>query len=253
MKLLCSAVLFSGCLPLSGPTGSVFDLQGVVELVDRPPAATPIEAVSFSLHPLEGGFDIWARPDRDGRFTLKNVRPGRYSLTYPMAGRIQTFADGPNELAPEGFELSGGSAGPLRLVVSQKSADVSVTVRVIPSGHSDVRALLAPADNHLTLRESCTSNRIIGTLTTFRFVPPGKYRIFVIDAELVSQVAAYAPRFPDFLKNEATFLEASGTGQTEATATYLEGEAVKEAIRQVCPKILQVWPGAALEPLCHGK
>jgi hypothetical protein len=253
MRILCSAVLLIRCLPSSGQTGSVFDLQGVVELVDRPPAATPVEAVSFCLHPLESGFDIWAQPDRDGRFTLEIVRPGRYSLTYPMPGRIQTFADGPIELAPEGFELSAGSAGPLRLVVSLKSADVSVKVRAIPNGHRDVTALLAAADTHLTLRESCYSNRLSGPQTTFRFVPPGKYRIFVIDAEIESRVAAYAPRFLDFLKNEATSLEVSETGQTEATATYLDGEAVKEAIRQACPRILQVWPGAPLEPLCHGK
>jgi hypothetical protein len=50
MRILCSAVLFIGCLPSSGQTGSVFDLQGVVELVDRPPAATPVEAVSFCLN-----------------------------------------------------------------------------------------------------------------------------------------------------------------------------------------------------------
>jgi hypothetical protein len=253
MRILCYAVLFIGCLPSSGQTGSVFDLQGVVELVDRSPAATPIEAVSFCLHPLETGFDICAQPDRDGRFILKKVRPARYSLTFPMPGRIQTFADGPNELTPEGFELSAGSVGPLRLVVSLKSADVSVKVDAIPSGNRDVGALLAPADTHLTLRESCYSNRLRGPQTTFRFVPPGKYRIFVIDAEFESRVAAYAPRFPDFLKNEATPLEVSGTGQTEATATYLDGETVKKAIRQACRGILQVWPGAPLEPLCHGK
>ena len=251
MKILCTAVLFIVCLPLGGQTGSVFDLQGVVKLVDRPPAATPVEAVSFSLHPLASGFDIRAQPDREGRFILKKVRPGRYSLTYPMPGRIQTFADGPNELAPEGFELSAGSAGPLRLVVSLKSADVSVRVGGISSGNSDVSVLLAPADTHLTLRESCYSTRLSGLRTAFHFVPQGKYRIFVIDAEFESRVAAYAPRFPDFLKNEATSLEVAGSGQTEATATYLHGETVKSAIREACPRILQMWRGAPLEPLCH--
>lgn len=214
---------------------SAFELQGVVELVDRPPAATPVEAVSFSLHPLEAGFDIWAQPDQDGRFILKKIRPGRYSLTYPMPGRIRTFAQGPNELAPEGFELSSDSLGPLRLVVSMKSVNVYVKVRAFPSEHRDLVALLAPADTHLTLRESCDSNGLTRPETTFRFVPPGKYRIFIIDAEFQSEVAAYAPRFPDFLKDEATSVEASEAGQTVATAAYLESETVREAIRQVGP------------------
>ena len=65
-------------------TEPAFDLEGVVELVDRPAAATPVEAVSFSLHPLEAGFDIRAQPDQDGRFVLKRIRPGRYLLTLSL-------------------------------------------------------------------------------------------------------------------------------------------------------------------------
>jgi hypothetical protein len=251
MKILCSAVLVIGCLTLGGQTESVFDLQGILELVDRPPAATPVEALSFRLHPLGGGFDIEAQPDRDGRFILHKVRQGRYSLTFPMPGRIQTFAVGPIELAPEGFELSPGGAGPLLLVVSMKSADLSVKVRAFPRGHSDVAVLLAPADTHLTLRETCDSNRLSGPRTRFTFVPPGRYRILIVDEEFQSRVAAYAPRFPDFLKNEATSVEVSATCPTEATANYLDGETIKKAIRQSCREILQVWPGTPSEPLCH--
>jgi hypothetical protein len=267
MTVLCSGVLLIGCLPSSGQTDSVFDLQGVVELVDRPPEATPVEAVSFRLHPLEGGFEIEAQPDRDGKFILKGVRPGRYSLTYPMPGRIETFANGPNELAPEGFELKAGSQGPLRLVISMKSSNVAVEVRGVPAGHRDVVVILAPADPHLTLRESCSYNQLGESeggeaetarplKTDFRFVPLGKYRILVIDAEFKSAVAAYAPRFPDFLKNEGASVEVSATGQSQATATYVDGETVQEAIRQACPEILRVWPGglgAPLKPSCRGQ
>ena len=51
------------------------------------------------------------------------------------------------------------------------------------------------------------------------------------------------PRFPDFLKNEATLLEVSGTGQTEAAATYVDGETVKKAIRQACPRFFRCGRG----------
>jgi hypothetical protein len=226
------ATLLIGCLSLNGQTDSVFDLQGILKLVDRSPAATPVEALVFRLHPLAGGLDIEARPDRDGRFALSKVRPGRYSLTFPMPGRIQTFAIGPKELAPEDFELNSGSAQALLLVVSMKSGDVAVKVRAFPSGHSDVVALLAPVDTHLTLRQSCYLNRLSGSQTTFSFVPPGKYRILIVDARFQQDVATYAPRFSNFLKSESTSVEVSGSGQTEATATYLNSEVIEQAIRR---------------------
>lgn len=234
MKILCSTVLFIGCLPLNGQTDAAFGLQGILELVDRPPAATPVEALSFRLHPLGSGFDIEARPDRDGRFSIK-ARPGRYSLTFPMPGRIQTFAIGDERTGSRRIRPERGRSGTLLLVVSMRSVNVSVKVRAVPSGRSDVAALLAPADAHLTLRESCYLNHLSGPQTTFGFVPPGKYRIFIIDVEFQGDVAGYAARFPDFLKKEATSVEVLDSGQTEATATYLDGETIKEAIRQAGP------------------
>jgi hypothetical protein len=236
MKILCFSVLLIGCARVNGQTDSVFNVQGLLTLVDRPAAATPIEALTFRIHPLGGGgVDVEAQPDRDGKFTLGKVRPGRYSLTFPMPGRIESFASRSNELAPDGFELTSGETGPLVLVISMKSADVSVTVQPFPAERSDIVALLAPADNHLTLRESCYLNQISGPQTTFRFVPPGKYRIFIFDAQFQQDVAAYAPRFPDFLKNQATLIEVPGSGRTEATASYLDGETIKGAIRLAGP------------------
>jgi hypothetical protein len=236
MKILCFSALLIGCSMLNGQTDSAFNVQGLLKLVDRPASAIPIEALTFHIHPLRGGgVDVEARPDRDGEFTLNNVRPGRYSLTFPMPGRIESFAIRSNELAPDGFELTSGQTGPLVLVISMKSTEVSVTVQSFPEGRSDIVALLAPADNHLTLRESCSLNQISGPQTTFRFVPPGRYRIFIFNAEFQQDVAAYAPRFPDFLKNQATSIEAPGSGRTEVTTTYLDGETIKEAVRLAGP------------------
>ena len=92
---------------LTGRTPPTFELLGYLELVDRPPEATPVEAMMVSLHPLVLDYDVQARPDRDGKFVLKNVKPGRYSLTLPFPGRIRMFAIGSKELArwvPIGFE-----------------------------------------------------------------------------------------------------------------------------------------------------
>jgi len=222
--------------PTFDPTKPTFDLPGYLELVDRPPNATPVEAMMVSLHhslhPLVLDYDVQARPDRDGKFVLKNVKPGRYSLTLPFPGRIRTFAIGSKKLTPDGFGLDSSDAGSLQIVVSLKTTIVSVKVRGFPSQRGDIVALLAPADPYLTLRKSCSFNTLAEPRTTFRWVPPGKYRIFIVDSLFQSVVAVYAPRFPDFLKDQATPVEVREEGETEATATYVEGETVKLALRQ---------------------
>jgi hypothetical protein len=215
---------------VTGRTPPTFDLPGYLELVDRPAEATSVEAMMVSLHPLVLD-DVEARPDRDGKFVLKNVKPGRYSLTLPFPGRIRMFAIGSKELATDGFRLHSSDAGPLQIVVSLKTSIVSVKVRGFPSQCGDIVAMLAPADPYLTLRESCSFNTLAEPRTTFRWVPPGKYRIFIVDSQFQSDVAACAPRFADFLKDQATPVEVSEEGETEATARYVDGETVKLALR----------------------
>src|ERR1700733_422844 len=191
MKILFLPVLFAGCSIASGQSNTAFDLRGVLKLVDRPPEATPVEALNFRLHPRDGGFEIEAQPDRNGEFTFHAVRPGRYSLTFPMPGRIESFTSGSSDLAPEGFELTSVAAGPLTLVITMRSADVSVKVQGVPAGRGNVVALLTPADTHLTLRESCTFSPVSGPHVGFGYVPPGRYRIFVVDAAFQQDVATY--------------------------------------------------------------
>jgi len=71
--------------------------------------------------------------------------------------------------------------------------------------------------------------------TTFRFVPPGEYRLFIIDSQFQNDIAEYAPRFRDFLKDHSTQVEVSEEGETKATATYVDGETIKQAVREVGP------------------
>jgi len=229
-------VALVACVLASGQTLPTFDLPGSLELVDLPPEATPVEAMMVSLHPLARDYEIQARPDRNGKFVLKNVKPGRYSLTLPFPGRIRTFAIGSKELAPDGFDLNSSDGGSLRIVVSEKTTKVSVTVRGLPSQRAaGAIALMSPADPYLTLRLSCISNALTEPRTTFMFVPLGRYRILIIDKEFQGDVSAYAPRFPDFLKDHATQLEASEDGETEVTATYVDGESIKRAIQEAGP------------------
>lgn len=231
MRVACLAVMLATCVVAAAQTPPTFELHGSLKLVDRPPQATPVDSVMVSLHPLQGGFDIQAHPDRYGKFVFKNVRPGRYSFSIPIAGRILSFTDGARKLAPDGFELNSASPRALRIIVSMKTSELFVKVRGLPNDHSGVDVLLVPADPYLTLRLSCFLNALTAPETTFRFVPLGKYRILVVDARYQSNVAAYAPRFPDFLKSQATPVDIVEGSETKATAAYVDDKTVLQAIR----------------------
>ena len=232
MRFACCTVALAACaLLVRAHTVPTFDLPGSLELVDRPPNATPVEAMVLGLHPLIRDDEIQAWPDRDGKFVLKKVKPGRYSLTLPFPGRIRTFAIGSRELAPDGFELNSSDVGSLRIIASLKTSTVSVKVRGLPILTSSAVALMSPADPYLTLRESCISSALTEPRTTFKYVPLGKYRILIVDEKFQSDVAAYAPRFPAFLKDEGTTVEASDKADKEVTATYVDGATIQRAIR----------------------
>jgi hypothetical protein len=235
MRIGLCVIALTICSVMGVPTQSSFDIRGSLELVDLPPAAIPVEAILVRLHGLRDGFEIPAQPDATGRFVLKNVRPGRYSLTLAVPGRIQTFTIGLRELAPDGFELSSGDVAPLRIVVSLKTSILTVEARGVTGGSGSVIALLAPADPYLTLRESCISNELNGPETTFPFVTPGEYRVFIIDSQFKNDISAYAPRFRDFLKDHSTLVEVSKKGETKVTALYVDGETIKKAVRELGP------------------
>jgi hypothetical protein len=232
MKTLFALLFWLACLPSIAQSASTFDVTGTLNLIDRPPEATPVEALTFQIRPLRGGSDVSAAPDKDGRFELRNLRPGRYKLVFPMPGRIEVFEIGARQLAPEDFELSANDPSPISIVVSMKSANVTVKVLGLLSGQSDAIALLVPADNRLTLRESCYSNGLTGPETAFRFVPPGKYRLLVFNSKYVRDVSAIAPRVRSFLGREGVDVDASAEHDATATVSFIKDETIEAAIRE---------------------
>lgn len=207
------------------------DLPGRIELVDLPPAPTPINEIRF--HRLEDGYDVVsAQVDRSGQFLMRGVAPGWYSLLLAVPGRIKTFGSGSKTLDPSHFQVQPGDSAPLRLVVSLKTSELAVEVEDLSKASRDVVALLAPADPYLTHRESCYLNTLTGSRTTFRFVPPGQYRVFIIDKEFSNDAAQHAPK-PDFLKAEATVIQVGETSETRATAKYLDSSTVRGALKRV--------------------
>jgi hypothetical protein len=219
-------------LPVN-PNDKRINLHGTLELVDKPPAATPVEAYAVVIHELHGGDQFVARPDRDGRFTLANVRPGRYFLVLSFPGRIQVFANGLKSLMPDDFELAAIEGGPLRIVVSLKTSVLSVDVAGIQENHKDkdIVALLSPADPYLTLRESSILNTVSARQTEFRFATPGSYTLFIIDSEF-QRVVASSVAVRNALRDKATAVQVRDDGETKATANYVSPDAVKQAITE---------------------
>ena len=201
-------------------------MHGKLRIVDLPPNPTPPQAWVITLHPLTGGADIQASPDSSGSFVLKGVTSKRYSIDLHTPGRFVSFASGPVEKNPANFGLSPDQ-GDLRILVSLKTTQL--TVNLAPSDVASDRVIvLCPADAHLTLRDSCTTNAAGGTQKTFKYVTPGNYRVFLVDGGVARDVAAYATRHPDFLQREALPFAVLASGGV-VTAKYVDSETVHEA------------------------
>ncbi len=65
-------------------------------------------------------------------------------------------------------------------------------------------------------------------------MPLGTYRLLIVDDALKTDVSGYAPRFPDFLKEQAPPFVIMGDG-TMVTATYVNATTVQEAIARAGP------------------
>src|SRR5512146_1572161 len=88
------------------------DIPGKLEIVDPPPAATPVNMLSVSLF-SPGKFELWADPDENGNLMFKNVLPGRYSLNLHFPSRIVSFSRDSAPLNPQNFEVEVGQSGEL--------------------------------------------------------------------------------------------------------------------------------------------
>jgi hypothetical protein len=220
-----------------GLSAAAVTITGRLELTDLPPSATPLEAYSVRLHPEAKVQDIDAQPDRNGYFKLNPVPPGRYSLILPVPARITSFLSSSPAFDPAHIEIGTVATDDWRIIVSLRTAVVSVSVIGAPANHGELAALLCPDDPWLTLRESCHVNTIptnfldalTGVGTVFRYIPCGRYRLFIVDSRFSGSVAGRAPHFPKFLVGEAVPVDALH-GDTRVLAKYLASDEVERAI-----------------------
>lgn len=231
MNALAIVLLWITPLQIVAQNPQTFEIAGNLRLIDKPPEATPVEALSFQLHSLTGGPEIYGRPDRNGNFLLRNLQAGHYSLVFPMPGRLAVFATGTKDLSPSDFELISDNPGPLSIVVSMQSTDIAVSVRDFQSDRRNAVVLLVPFDDRLTLRTSCYANRLTGSETVFHFVPVGKYRVIVVKDKYEGDVSAYAPRIPAFLAHQSVTIEASSERNTAVSVSFIPDDVVDAAIK----------------------
>jgi hypothetical protein len=225
-----------GCPVILRPTprriaASRVNLTGTLELIDKPPEPTPVEALEVVIHSVQGADQFRAQPNRDGAFTLENVHPGRYFLNLGFPGRLRFFGNGSRILRPDDFELMPGESGPLRIVVSWTLVDLSVDVTGIPDNQRNVVAVLSPADPYLTLRTSSFLYPVSGHHTQFRSISPGSYMIFIVDSEF-QRVVASSAAVREALKHQAAAVQVRDEGETNSSAIYLTPDVVRKAITQ---------------------
>ena len=233
MRLSTARFVVCACLAMSLLFAA--DLPGRLQLVDAREGTTPVQYLEVALRSLDKAPHVRANPDKTGRFTLTGVAPGRYALDLPFFARYVSVTLGGRRLTPPEFEVKPGESGPLEIVISMKNVTLTVDVHGLPSSGEPLSAVLAPADPNLTIPYSCRVNRLPEPYTEFRAIPPGQYRLYIVSDSLATTVSGYAPRFPEFLKEQAPAFRVSAAGDTKVTADYIDSAIVNEAIRQAGP------------------
>jgi hypothetical protein len=133
---------------------------------------------------LEAGDSLIPRPPRaavgdDGRFTLKNLAPGRYiaHVQMPDTLYLRSVRYRGLDVTENGFEFGGGTPAPLLIALSASGAVVEGTVRG-PDGNPIPGAVVAlvPSLRRYSRYKEITTGQD-GTFT-IRGVAPGEYRIY---------------------------------------------------------------------------
>jgi hypothetical protein len=234
MRWFLSVWILAAAVAAVGQAAPTINVKGSLEIADATADTTPVSALSVALYSPSTLAMYRARPDRDGMFELKGVRPGRYLLEMGTPSRLQTFTIGGRESSPAGFELMAEEKGPMHIVLSVKTGDLTVDVRDAGDSKAQLVAILAPDDEFLTLHSQVMNPVSAGT-TQFRFQPPGKYLLFIVDAEFSRDLGTKA-KLRDVLKERATRVEILPEIDSRVPGSYIDRQTVEEARRQIAPR-----------------
>jgi hypothetical protein len=227
-RILWSWIAVVGTALVLVISSQAVNLNGSLVLVDTTHDTTPVDALSVAIHSPTTFVMYRAQPDHDGQFELKDVRPGHYRLELGVPSRLKTFTIGGKEVSPADFEVSPDTHGPVRIVLSMKVGTLTVKVEGAPN-NARLTAVLAPHDEFLTLNSQFT-NPVVAGATQLRFLPPGRYLLFVVDTDLSNDIATDA-RLRDALKEHAAATEVLADENTTATGRYISRQVIDEGKR----------------------
>jgi len=146
---------------------------------------TPLENAQISLAPIDGPYftpQPSAQLDKDGAFALSGVLPGRWRLIVSVPGFVKSVSLAGEPVSPYRIQIGAGAAGPLRIVMGSKLADVRVEVAGAAADR-EISAVIFPEDSDRLGAGLERAGSAMGTgRIEFGAMPPGRYRVFAIDS-----------------------------------------------------------------------
>jgi hypothetical protein len=161
---------------------------------------------------------------------------GHYFLDLTFPGRIVTFKTESQDLNPADFEVKPGLS-PLRIVVSLKTAPLSVDVQGLPDAVTpgSITAILYPDDSYLALNRSGFMSPVTQPHLDFGVLTPGKYLLFIVDGRYVKDLVD-RDELRKALRDRAASVEVVANGESRFAAARIDSVIVQEAVDQLPAK-----------------
>jgi Carboxypeptidase regulatory-like domain len=193
----------------------------------------PLENGQISLAPVDGPYFMpqpQAKMDKDGAFTLTGVLPGRWRLMVSAPGYAKSVSLAGQPVSQQGFQVAAG-AGPLRIVMGSKQADVHVEIAGAAPDRQ-VSALIFPEDPG---RLGAGLERVGSAMGTGRIefgaLPPGRYRVFATDS-LNPWPILQRPDWLKALESHTAAIEVPESGKVGVTVEIIPRDELMRAVEE---------------------
>lgn len=173
-----------------------------------------------------------AQMEKDGAFTFTGVTAGRWRLMVSVPGFAKSVSLAGKPVSPDGFQIPAGAAGPLRVVMGSKMADVRVEVTGAPADRQ-ISVLIFPEDPS---RLGAGMERVGAAMGSgsigFGAMPPGRYRAFATDNPNPWPIL----QRPDWLKaleGHTSAIDVPEGGRVSATVEMIASDELKRVLEEI--------------------
>jgi len=169
--------------------------------------------------------------NKDGTFTFTGVLPGRFHLASSLPGYFKSVSLGGQAVSPYGFQIGPGASGPLRVVMSDKRADVNVSVTGAPPGRP-VSVVAVPEDpERLGMGLERVQTSTGGDRVALEAMQPGRYRLLATDVPNPWPLTQSADLWKA-LENRTPALDVPEEGRVNVTAEVVTREELLRALEE---------------------